>query len=416
MGATTALSSCAGFSAPSSSSGSNELTFTTWASETEEAGFQAAVTAFQEANSGVTVNLNVVPYEQMFTGIDAQLSSNTAPDIFRVDYGNLGVYSSQEQLLDLSDYIDSDAADAFVPALWQAVQFDGTPYGVPHQTDTSAIVYNIATMEAAGITDIPTTLDAAWTWEQLAEVLTRLRASMSAETFPFVYNWQLGGAPRWFSWLFGADGRFLEDDLVTPAIESDAGAAALDYTKRFFSERWVPENSSVKSSSYADTIWTAGTTAMAAVGSFLIPDLDNLAEFEWGATYLPQNTRNAADLGGNALVATRSSANPELAAAFLAFMVQEDQMSAFCAATNELPTLTALVDSDVPYVVRPDVMPVFVEQATTIEPTDVEQLTVPFAAAVSTALQDQLELAFVNGQDTDTTLAGIAAAITQAAS
>ncbi|WP_207454802.1 ABC transporter substrate-binding protein [Herbiconiux sp. SYSU D00978] len=406
------LAGCAGFSRPDSGGGEGgaDLTFTTWASESEEVVFRSLVDRFQEAN-GVTVNLNVVPYEQIFRNIDAQLQSGTAPDVFRVDYGNLGVYSSQEQLLDLSDLVDN--GNDFIPAFWQAVQFDGTPFGVPHQTDVSAIVYNVAAFQAAGITSVPDSLESAWTWDEFSGVLAQLRGSLPPEQYPFVYNWQLGGAPRWLSFLFAAGGRFVEDDLVTPAIDSDAGRRALDYTKGFFEQSWVPANSAVKSSTYADAVFLAETAVMASAGSFVVPGLD-AAGFEWATTYLPRDQRGATDLGGNALVATAGTANPDLAAEFLRFMVEQEAMAEFCAATNELPTLTSLVDTELDYAVRPDVMPVFVQQATTLEESDVAQLTIPGMASVTTALQDQLDLAFTSGQSTEQTLANLSDAIGQA--
>jgi multiple sugar transport system substrate-binding protein len=411
--ATTLLAGCAGFARPDSGggggNGSADLSFTTWASESEEAAFRTLVRRFEEAN-GVTVNVNFVPYEQIFSNIDAQLQSGTAPDVFRVDYGTLGVYSSQQQLLDVSDSIDDSP---FIPAFRQAVQFDGTVFGVPHQTDVSAIVYNVAAFQSAGITSVPDSPDSAWTWEEFAAVLAQLRGFLPGDQYPFVYNWQLAGAPRWLSFLFAAGGRFVEDDLVTPAIESDAGRRALDYTRGFFEQSWVPANSAVKSSTYASDVFLGETAVMAAAGSFLVPALDE-AGFEWNTTYLPRDRRGATDLGGNALVATAASANPELAAEFLRFMVEEEAMAEFCAATNELPTLESLVDTELDYAVRPDVMPVFVQQATTLDEADVAQLTIPRMAQVTTALQDQLDLAFTSGQSTEQTLANLADAIGQA--
>ena len=125
------LSGCAGFGGGGGSNdsgadgGSQTLTFTTWASESEEAAFKELIKQFESEHDGVDVKLNVVPYDQMFSNIDAQLSSGDAPDIFRVDYGNLGVYSSQGQLLDLSSYFSDDEISNFVPAMWQAVSYDG---------------------------------------------------------------------------------------------------------------------------------------------------------------------------------------------------------------------------------------------------------------------------------------------------
>ena len=136
--------------------------------------------------------------------------------------------------------------------------------------------------------------------------------------------------------------------------------------------------------------------------------MDSLNEFEWTAVPMPRDERGATDLGGNALVATKDTENPELAAEFLKFMVvgrrdvgvlRRDQR----AADAHRHRAGDAIEFDV----RPDVMPVFVEQAATIEPDDVKQLTSPAMAAINTALQDQLEAAFIGGQSTADTLANL---------
>lgn len=414
------LAGCAGFGGGGSnggdSGGSKNLTFTTWGSESEETQFKALIKEFEGQHDGVTVKLNVVPYDQMFSNIDAQLSSGDAPDIFRVDYGNLGVYSSQGQLLDLSKYFSDDEAKQFNPAMWEAVSYDGKPYGVPHQTDVSAILVNTKMVKDAGVdpSTFPTTQDDAWTWDEFAAVAEKLRAGLPKDKYPFVYNWQLGGAPRWLSWLFQAGGTFIGDDGKSSTIDSPEGTKALDFTKSFFEKKWVPPTSSTKGTVYADNLFTEGTAAMAFVGSFLVPDQNSLNKFDWTAIPMPKDVRGATDLGGNALVATKDAKNPELAAEFLKFMVSKDAMSKFCAATNELPTRTDLAGDAITFEIRPDVMPVFVDQAATIEASDVKQLTSPGMAAINTALQDQLEAAFIGGQSTADTLANLTKAIQEA--
>jgi multiple sugar transport system substrate-binding protein len=412
-GAAAALAGC-GFSRSTSSAASGELTFTTWGSDSELAGFERAIAAFEKANSGATVRLNAVPYEQMFENIDAQLQSDTAPDIFRVDYDNFGVYSGRNQLLDLGDLLDGGVGESVSAAMWQAVQFEGSPYGVPHHTDTSAILYNKAAFEAAGITSVPDTLDSAWTWDEFEAVATQLRMALPDDRYPFVYNWQKSGVTRWLSWLFQADGRFLADDLVTPAIDSDAGRAAIDFTKGFFPERFVPENSSVKSATYASETFLNETAAMTFAGAFLLPDAAATANFEWGATFSPRNVRGGGDLGGNALVATAGTADPELAAQFLSFMVEEKQMADFCAGASLLPTNRVLIDDGITFDVRPELATIFLQQATTVEPSDAEQVASPAMAEINTVLSDQLELAFVGGQSTDDTLAAMSEGISRA--
>jgi multiple sugar transport system substrate-binding protein len=416
MTAASALTGCGGgFSQPSSGSssgaagGKDTVSFMTWASEAEESAFKRLAAAFGE-QEGVTVDLQVVPYEEMFTTVDNQLQAGNAPDVFRVDYPTLGIYSSSGQLLDLSGRLPSELTDDLIPALYAAVQLDGAPFGVPHQTDTTCVVYQPAMFEQAGITSVPDSLESAWSWEEFAEVSRRLQASLPERTLPFAYDWQQFGAYRWLTWLFEADGRLLEEDLVTPAIVSDQGRKALEFTQSFFTEGWVPANTSTKGTTYPDTVFASQKVAMAFVGDFLLPGLDTDigTGFEWAVTYQPKDVRASSDLGGNALVATAETANADLATTFLQFMMEPANMQSFCEEATELPTRQSLVGADLDFAVRPDLMPTFVEQATTLTPDDVAQVTVPFAADVNTILRNELALCFSDGQSVDETLEKIA--------
>jgi multiple sugar transport system substrate-binding protein len=409
------LAGC-GFSTGSSSSegSSDTLSFTTWGTDSELAGFRSVIDRFQKANSGTTVALNSVPYEQMFTNIDAQIQAGNPPDVFRVPYYTFGSYAGRGQLLDLTSHLGQGFGDRFTPAAWRAVQNADKPYGVPHHTDTSVILYNKALLAKAGITSVPTALADAWTWDEFEAVAQKLRTSLPADKYPFAYNWQGNGVTRWLSWLFEADGRFLAEDLVTPAIDSAAGRAAVDFTKSFFTRKLVPANDSVKSTTYASDIWYSQTAAMTWAGAFLVPDADKTLDFEWGATFSPRKVRSAGDFGGNALVATAGTKNPELAAKFLDFATQTDSMRDFCAGASLLPTRRDLVADGIQFKVRPELSPVFVGQASSVRPEDSGQVASPSMAKIITVLKDQLEKAFIGGQSTEATLAamttGIAAA------
>lgn len=380
----------------------------TWAQDSEQAAFRRLAQAFQE-RTGAGVDIRFVPYAEMFTTIDAQLQDGSAPDIFRVDYTSLGSYSSTDQLLDLSDHLDDELTDDLIPAFAEAVAFEGRLYGVPHQTDTTATIYRVDMLREAGITTVPDRLEDAWTWEEFDEVLSRLKTSLPADVAPYSYMWQQAGAFRWLNWLFQAGGRLMTEDLSGAAIDSDAGRRALEVTKALYERGLVPANTSPKSSVYADDAFVGGTTAMGALGNFVLPAVDSAigSRFEWAATYHPQDVRAASDLGGNALVITKQTPNPELAGEFLRFMMEPENQKSFCEESIELPTRQSLADADLDFAVRPDLAPVFAAQATTLTPEDVAQVTVPGFGQINTALQDQLEQCFVGGRSVEDTVSGI---------
>lgn len=419
-----AASGCRGLTerVSATSSGSRStLTFQTWGGDAEAAVFQQLATQFEAAHRGVRVDLQVVPYSEMFTGIDAGLQSGTAPDVFRVDYLTMGLYASTGQLLDVTDALaatDASLADDLLPALARAVQYDGTTYGVPHHTDTSAVLLRPDLLAAAGITSVPDRLEDAWSWEEFGEVAGRLEAALPDGQTPFAVNWQELGAYRWLSWLFQADGRLYDEDLGGAAIDSDAGRRALEFTASFFDRGWVPASTSTKGAGFPDTIFASGDLAMIFAGNFLLPSLEDTiaGRFEYAATYQPVDVRGASELGGNALVVSRDAVNPELAAEFLSFMAGRDQMAAFCAEAVLLPTRQSLVEEGLDFAVRPDLMPVYLGQATTFTEEDIAQVTTPTFAEVNLALQNELEETLAGGRSVDDTLAALAEAVDETTS
>ncbi|OZF50592.1 ABC transporter substrate-binding protein [Rhodococcus sp. 14-2470-1a] len=409
------LSACGfvgGVSQNTSSEGT--LTFTTWGTDAELAGFRNSIAAFEAANPDTTIELNAVPYEQMFTNIDAQLQAGNPPDIFRVPYYTFGAYAGRGQLLDLSPHLSSGRQGQFTETAWAAVQNNGTPFGLPHHTDTSAILVNNELLSAAGIDEVPTSLDDAWTWDELTAIGDSLRGSLPADKYPWAYNWQGNGVTRWLSLLFQAGGAFLDADQKTPIIDSDEGRRAVEFASSFFDKGFVPANNTIASSSYASESWFSQSVAMVWSGAFQIPDAESTASFDWTATFAPRDRRGGGDFGGNALVATAQTQQPELATAFLEFLTDAEQMQSFCRDASLLPTRSDLLNSDLEFTVRPELAPIFAAQATTVQPEDAAQVASPSMSGIISVLKEQLDLSFTGSQDSAATVAALQSGIAQA--
>ncbi|GAA2751711.1 ABC transporter substrate-binding protein [Amnibacterium kyonggiense] len=410
-----ALAGC-GFvpSAAPSKAAAGTIAFTTWGTDAELAGFRSVIASFEKAHPGAEVTLNAVPYEQMFTNIDAQLQAGNPPDVFRVPYYTFGSYAGGDQLLDLSKHLPSGFADRFTPQAWAAVQQGGKPFGVPHHTDTNVIFYNRKALSDAGVTSVPTSADSAWTWSEFRAVAQKLRSSLPSNRYPFAYNWQGNGVTRWLNWLFQDDGRFLSSDLKSAAIDSTQGRAAIDFTRTFFPDRLVPKNDFVKSSTYAADAFANESVAMVFSGAFAIPDTDGL-KFEWGSTFSPRQARGGSDFGGNALVATKAAGGKaELIAEFFDHVTQEAQMRTFCEGASLLPTRQDLVSDGISFTVRPELSKVSVGQASLVRASDSGQVASPNMSKIITVLQTQLDTAFVGGRGAAATATAAAAGITAA--
>ena len=394
---------------------SGTATLTTWANEQEAAAFKKIAADFKAAR-GADIKIEVLPYDQIRTVVDRRLQANQAPDLFRVSYTDVGSYAENGALADLSDYLGDSFGDAFLPALWSAVQSDGKPFGVPHHTDTSALVYNKAHFAKAGITSVPTALDQAWTWEQFTDVLRKLKAANPGVS-PFAFNYQLFGAYRWFNTLYQAGGTLLDDTLEKPTLDSPQTRKALEFTRSLYTEGLHAPSVLVKRPTYPDEIFPTQKISMIQAGDFLIPSLDAAIKdkFEWGVTYLMRDAGAATDLGGNAVVVTDGAKNPDVAAEFAKFLVTKENMQSFCEKTTVLPVRKDLADAKLAYAARPDLMPVFQQQATTMPEGLVKAATSRAFAGINQALIDSMDQYLSNpSANTDDTVRALTEGVQKA--
>ena len=399
------LSGCSGFTGGGGDDDADgaPLTFTTWASESG-AG-QPSRSWWPSSRPSTTArpsSSTSCPTTRCSRNIDAQLSTGDAPDVFRVDYGHLGGYSQPGPAArPRRRHIDDE--DAFSPrASGRPSQYEGAPYGVPHQTDTSALlVYTPTLLAAAGITDLPTKpRRTPGRWDEFGDVATKLRASLPADQFPFGVQLAAGGMPRWLSWLFEAGGPCSTDLTArTPASRLAEATEALDFTQTFFEQGWV----AAEQQREVDDLRRHGVQRAddgdGVRGSFLVPELAG-RRFDWGGTYRCPSTSAARPTSA----ATPSSRRPPRttqtsATEFRKFMAAAEAMTDLLRRHSlELPTRT---DSRLPRPstsawTAPSVMPVFVDQATTDPPPrDVTAAAPPRPQPqITIVMHDQLEAAF----------------------
>ena len=405
------LSACSGFSTGSSgseeSSGADtgQLTMLTWAGDAEAKAFKALADGFT-AQGGPPVKVQVVPYSEILTAVDTGLRTDSPPDLFRVSYTDVGAYRTQKVLADLPDAATLEPS--FLPAFWSAVTDDAGTFGVPHHTDTSMVLVNTAAVASAGLGPLPTTLDTAWSWEQFADAVGRVQPSR-ADTYALAVNWQKAGAYRWLNFVDQAGGRLLSEDLASAATDDAGALKALTYTRDFFRKGLVPQASSTRGQPASD-FFTNQTVAMCFAGDFLLEEIEG-AGFEYTATFLPRDVNASADLGGNALVAVDASPRKAQALEFLTYCAQAQQMGEFCSAATVLPTRKDVDPASLTYAVRPDLLPLFVEQATTIREQLVDQVVVPAFSAINAQLRDRLDEVFLGSAEDAAALAQITDAV-----
>lgn len=180
-----------------------------------------------EAATGATVNVTVVPYDQVQAKatLDVQSGANVI-DVIDYWYPTVSALASQGIIEDLTDYIESnpdiDPSD-FIPNLYDIyTSYEGRRYGIPYDGDTHVLFYNKEILERNSV-------EPPASWE---EFLTAAKTITEAESANGIYGAGLCAfqAPiiigsSYANRLAGYGGQFLDAE-GKPALNSEAAVQA----------------------------------------------------------------------------------------------------------------------------------------------------------------------------------------------
>lgn len=144
-------------------SGGDGAAMTLWHNSTTGPGvefWEATVADFEEANPGVTIEIQSIQNEDLDGKLQTALNSGDAPDIFlQRGGGKMAAMVKAGQLKDLTEEIDGPAADEIPDAAYSANSLDDKIYAMPVAVLPGGLFYSQDLFDQAGITENPTTID-----------------------------------------------------------------------------------------------------------------------------------------------------------------------------------------------------------------------------------------------------------------
>jgi len=219
------------------------LTLAIWGGQAEQDAFNTLIRKYQALHSNVTIRLEVNGNSgQLYQQVDTRLAGHQAPDLFRIQYQQFGRYAAARALVDLSPYVDAAYTSGFSPSFWQATNYQGKPFALPHHTDTFALYYNADILQKLGV-EAPTSLDKSWSWQDFINVARSVKDKGLAP-YGFAMGWQTGAGYRWLPFLYQHGGQLLDADLRQPQITSNQGVETIAWTQSWFKEGLVPPSTS----------------------------------------------------------------------------------------------------------------------------------------------------------------------------
>lgn len=347
----------------------------------DEQATRELVADFEEEYD-VTVNLEILPYADLVTSVQARLSGGNAPDVVRLT----GLTDFRGDLLDLRRYLGEDYPDEFLPGpLTGATGNGGEMLAAPSDLTLNGPFVNVDMFEEAGV-DLPDP-DDPWTWEEMLDSATRVQEATGAE-----HAFAMDKSGHRVSTVLSQHGTTLVADgettldaqkaeqALTPLIEMmDDGRMPRDF--------WLGSGSRYEG---ANEIFLAQQAPVYLSGNWQVGQFDANAEFDWAAAPNPCAEECGGFPGGKYMAALSESSDPALAAEFVRFMNTAENQETFITAGGFLPTRADLTEQGVTYPARQEDMDVFLQDLARTPEVGYAAAADPAFTGAATALVDEI--------------------------
>jgi len=326
-----------------------------WFNDANESDvFLEAIEGYLAENPNVTVDMQVVAFQEYEQKLKLMISGGNPPDVARVTNNHLSsLGTSLEPIDSYVDDIDSVKSEFMPGSIAFAENSAGELLAYPTEATANGMLVNIDAWTKAGI-DVKE-LCKTWTWDEWEEAVKKVIAANPN----MKYGLALDFSPHRFSTIiYEHGGSMMNADQSEVDFHNDGTIAAIERFDRLHKEGLVPSSVWLGSENPAE-LFQAGLVACHIGGSWNINTYNkNISDFEWGVVNTPIGEIRSSVPGGKFIASFKDSKNKEAAMDLMAAFSTKEGNEKYCADTFNL---SARVDADVPYASNKDDFDTFAE-------------------------------------------------------
>ena len=250
------------------------------------------VNDFKAKYPGVDVDIQLIPFGQLFQTIEVRLASGGGtPDVYIVDGPNTASYAARNYLLPLDEYFSSADKKAWFDSSIQAGTYGGKFTSVPYGTSSAGLFFNKAIFEKYGVPLPSEKLAGRMTWEQVAELAKRLTIDVDKDGKTDI--WGLGIEQIDRPYLLFPLMQSLGAEVLSPDgfkskgyITSDRFVKATEFYGKLFNE-WKVSPQGINDSAIAREYFGTGKVAMMLGNEWNITRLAKFKDLKFGLAPFP---------------------------------------------------------------------------------------------------------------------------------
>ncbi len=260
----------AGQEGGASGGGSQELTVAIWDTY-QEPGLKEIMAGFTE-ETGIGVKIQVTPWDQYWTMMEAGATGGTLPDVFWMHSNQIAKYAEYDLLLDLSDQIAASQVTDLAKYPAELVELyqnkEGAQVAIPKDMDTVALWYNKTAFDDAGLA-YP---DETWTWDtfrEAAKTLTKADGSQYGTVLSPKANQE-----TYYNLIYDWGGTVISEDRTKSGWDDPKTIEAMEYIEALIADGSMPPYTTIAENEPL-ALFESGKVAMCMFGSWQSDLLNN---------------------------------------------------------------------------------------------------------------------------------------------
>ena len=327
------------------------LAMVDWSDPVQTAFEETIIPRFMEENAGSSVTINWTNWGRYNEEMTTAFASGVTPDVFQGGAVWAPQMARRNWAVPLNDFISADAEwdwDDFPAGLQADVTIRGNIVAVPYRQDLRTLWYNKEMLAEAGFDEPPTTWDEFLAVAQATTV--RDGAGFAVEGYHFSDasgNWQRDWQP-FLMWVHMADGKFLNDDLETCALDQPEALEALEWLVALVREHEVTSYPGLDPQGDLNVL--AGRNAAMQLSSADMERVVNLYAPDEQETIYPTLPLTGAVQATHSWVNKFfiSSQTSDVSASWglLRFMTRQDMLEVYSASNNNTPPRLSLLEAE----------------------------------------------------------------------
>lgn len=311
----TALVACS-----SNDNGKTEIKYGYW-DEKQTDFLEEIVEAFNEEHPDIEVKLEITPFGEYFTKLDAAAQGGGLPDVFWMNGPNFTKYAANDMLAPITENIEDDNIDVspFPDALLELYEYEGDQYALPKDFDTTALWYNKQLFDDAGV-DYP---DDSWEWDDLVNAAKEL-TNPEEDVYGIGAYMQDNQASFW-NIIFANDGYIISDDQTKSGFDDPNTIEALEMYHDLIHKHEVSPTHAQMENTDATEMFESGKIAMMYNASYYVPEFKDHDFLKENADVAPLPTlkKKSNVIHGLGNVISANSEHKEEAWEFVKFLASE---------------------------------------------------------------------------------------------